>query len=243
MNCEVARGNPTPESLDLPARQGLSKVLARVLGLDAAERYYRTLPLSAGLAASADQILFDRGFDVAAVRATASSIPERGALLITANHPTGIFDGVLILSALLARRQDVRVVANEVLCRIPVLAERVLSIKKGTLTNSRNLKTLLAIRHSWKNEECVVVFPAGTVEHWQWQEMRVKDAPWTHTVQHLATRLNIPEHRATISLKNPLWFHAIAALSRTARTALLIRAFFATPKNIRPCPIAFATAR
>ena len=228
--------------LDLPNHSWVEEILGRILGLRAASIYYDSLPTSDGLLACSDRILTDHGLDLAVIRAASSFIPERGALLITSNHPTGILDGILLLSALLSRRDDVRIVANDVLCRIPVLESRVIPIRKSDNESSSAQTAFLAIRRAWKNQECVLVFPAGTVAHWQWRRRRIEDAPWSDRIQHLAARSHTPEFRATLSVRNPLWFHCCAALSRKARTALLLRAFFSAKNHEASQPVAFEMA-
>lgn len=228
------------DALDLPAHHWTAEIVAQLLGLRAFEKYYSTLPTSEGLAACADRMLTDRGIDVAEIHATARCIPDRGSLLVTSNHPTGILDGVLLLSALLSRRKDIRVVTNDVLLTVPVLADRVIPIKKSGHQNPQNHHALLAIRRSWKQGECVIAFPAGTVAHWQWRERRIADAPWTEGIQRFATRLDVPEYRATLAVKNPYWFHWCAAVSQKARTALLLRAFLASFGKHPPQPLAFS---
>lgn len=226
-------------TLDLPARHGIAEVVARILGLRDLGDYYRALPTSVGLAACVDQVLTDRGIDVAQIHAAARCIPDRGALLVTSNHPTGILDGVLLLSAILSRRQDLRIVTNDALLAVPVLAERVIPIKKTGRPETGNHRALLTIRRSWERMECVIAFPAGTVAHWQWREMRIADAPWTDGIQRFAGKLNIPEYRAALTVRNPHWFHLCAAVSQKARTALLIRAFLASSAKPPAQPLTF----
>lgn len=239
MEPSIVGPSVAPIPLDLPRDHGVPEMLVRLLGLRAAEAYYLTLPTDCGLAACAEKILSDRGFDPTMIGAAASCIPQRGALLVTANHPTGILDGVLLLAALLSRRNDIRIVANEALCRIPVLVDRVIPIRKIDSEQHQNHNALMAIRSAWKRKECVIAFPAGTVAHWQWQEMRIADAPWTDGIQRFAAKLKVPECRATLTIKNPLWFHSCAAISRKARTALLLRAFFAQSLKASSNPVEF----
>ncbi len=226
-------------SLDLPIYSGISELWANILGLRAAEAYYRTLPSSDGLLACADHILTDRKFNIPMIQTAARCIPQRGSLLVTSNHPTGILDGIILLAALLSRRDDIWIVANEVLCCIPVLADRVIPIQKKRSGNGQNHSALLAIRSAWKRNECVIVFPAGTVAHWQWRGMHITDAPWNEGIQRLAAKRDIPECRATLSIRNPIWFHSCAAVSRKARSALLLRAFFANLGAPSAHPITF----
>ena len=226
-------------SLDFTAHFGVPEIWARLLGLRTAEAYCKTLPVFDGLAACVDQVLIDRGLQINLVKEAARFIPQNGALLVTANHPTGILDGVVLLCALLSRRSDIRIVANDVLCSIPVFGDRVIPIKKTNDGDSDGFSALMQIRRAWKRNECVVVFPAGTVAHWQWKSMAIADAPWTTSIQSFAASLKIPEYRAVLAVKNPAWFHICAAVSRRARLAFLLRAFLSSTSSHPSHPVAF----
>ena len=224
MERKFGEGEARVNGFGFPVRGGVAGMVGRWLGVEAAENYGRTLPVAEGLRACVKRVLEDSGIEVGRVEAAARGIPQRGALLVTANHPTGILDGVVLLAALLSRRDDVRVVANEMLGGLPLLGERVIPINKA---GGRSGGGFLAMRGAWRRGECVVSFPAGTVAHWQWREWRVAEAPWSGAIQRLAARVKVPEMRAVLAVKNPAWFHACAAVSRQARTALLLRAFLA----------------
>ena len=227
------------DALNFTDQFGISELTSKFLGLRAAEAYCRKLPAFDGLAACVDRVIIDRGLRIDHIKEAARCIPKKGALLVTANHPTGILDGAVLLCALLSRRSDVRIVANDLLCKIPVLGECVIPIKKIDLHDAGGYRALLRIRRAWKRNECVVVFPAGTVAHWQWKTMTISDAPWTTGIQNFAATLNVAECRATITVGNPLWFHVCAAVSRRARLAFLLRAFLST-RGARPThPVAF----
>ncbi len=226
-------------ALDFTAQFGVSELKSKLLGLRAAEVYCRELPTIDGLAACVDRVIIDRGLRIDCVKEAARCIPEKGALLVTANHPTGILDGAVLLCALLSRRSDVSIVANDLLSNIPVLGEYVIPIKKIDLHDAGGYRALLKIRRAWKRNGCVVVFPAGTVAHWQWKTMAVSDAPWTTSIQSFAASSNVAECRATLSVRNPLWFHACAAVSRRARLAFLLRAFLSARRVHPTHPVAF----
>lgn len=225
--------------LDFTAQFGVSELISRLLGLRAAEAYCRELPASDGLEACVDRVIIDHGLRIDNIKDAARCIPEQGALLVTANHPTGILDGAVLLCALLSRRSDVSIVASDLLCKIPILGECVIPIKKIDLHDAGGYGALLKIRRAWKRNECVVVFPAGTVAHWQWKTMAISDAPWTTSIQSFAAGLNVAECRATLSVANPLWFHACAAVSRKARLAFLLRAFLSMGGVHPTHPVAF----
>ena len=238
MEIKRQAANDVVQSLDFTARFGIPHTWAYLLGLRATEAYCKTLPTPLGLAACVDRVVLDRGLQIASIKEAARFIPKTGALLVTANHPTGILDGVVLLCALLSRRDDVRIVANDVLCCVPVLGDRIIPIKKTSAGDSYGFSALIEIRRAWKRSECVVVFPAGTVAHWQRKSMVIADAPWTTSIQDFAKSLKIPECRAALTIKNPAWFHVCAAVSRKARVAFLLRAFLSTGGQ-RSHPVSF----
>lgn len=242
MNPEFDEPASTNKSLNFTANFGVSRVWSILLGLQEAEVYCKTLPVSLGLAACVDQIALDRGLNIEHIKAAAKDIPQNGAILVTANHPTGILDGVVLLCALLSRRNDVWIVANDLTSQIPVLADCIIPIKKTDKGDGHSVRALLQVRRAWRRNQCVVVFPAGTVAHWQLKGRVIKEAPWTTSFQTLAVALKIPEFRATLTIKNPFWFHVCAAVSRKSRLVFLLRAFFSGTANHPSYPVSFTSS-
>lgn len=218
---------------------GVPKIWAYLLGLNKAECYCKSLPLESGLFECVKKISQDHGLIVEQIFNSAEQIPQTGPLLITANHPTGILDGVVVLCALLSRRKDVYVVANEILHKIPILGSHIIAVNKTNEDHKNNLSVLFKVRQAWQKNQCVVIFPAGTVAHWQWSQHSITDAPWNTNLQDFAKKLNVPEFRASISLKNPIWFHILAPLSKTFRIVFLLHAFLNINKKPLSTPIGF----
>lgn len=229
----------TVESLDFTNHFKVAEIWACLLGLRTVEAYCQSLPTSSGLAACVDQVVIDRGLQIDHIKEAARFIPQNGALLVTANHPTGILDGAVLLCALLSRRDDVRILANDVLCSVPILGERIIPVKKTAAGDGDGFSALMEVRRAWKRGECVVAFPAGTVAHWHWRSMAIAEAPWTTSLQSFATSLKISEHRAELAIKSPVWFHVCAAVSRKARLAFLLRAFLSNSVGHPSHPITF----
>lgn len=227
---------PLPESLFIPGF--LRRPLERILCLDRAERDCLALRSAPGLEAGLSPLLRARGIDPAVARQPTVALPAKGPLLITSNHPTGILDGTLLMSALLNHRNDVFVVANRMLKKVPHLAPHLIPVEKSG-GRSAALQTLRQIRKAWQANACVVLFPSGTVAHWQFAVRAVADAPASESVPRLAAKQNIPHFRARLFLENPLWFHCAGAFSRLARTALLMRAFYTGPRVLQMPPLRF----
>lgn len=239
LDLEPAGGTATTISLDFANQFNVPPILARLLGLYAAEAYCNTLPLMEGLQACVDQTLLDYGFQIANIKEAAQGIPKEGPLLITANHPTGILDGAIVLCALLSQRKDVWIVANEVLGRLPVLGSHIISLNKSADGDGGGFSALREMQRAWRRGDCVVAFPAGTVAHWNWKTMKIEDAPWATGIQRFAATLNVPERKATLEIQSPAWFHLCAAFSRKARLALLIRVFLSKSRYQPSTPIVF----
>lgn len=230
------RAFPLPESTFIP--WFFRRALERFLRLDQAEEDCGKLRRAENLSSGLEPIVRARGIDPNIVRACAKTLPDKGPLLITSNHPTGILDGVILAIALLDRHQNVKVVANRMLEKVPHLSGHLIPVDK-TGGKTAALQTFRAIRKAWQENASVVLFPAGTVAHWQFSRRAVAEAPATQSVQQLAAKLEIPHYQATLFLRNPAWFHWAAAISRQARTALLMRAFYAGPKVLRVPPLEF----
>lgn len=217
----------------------LKRLIERFLCLEQAEQDCRKLGRAEDLSSGLEPILRARGIDPDVLRACAKTLPNRGPLLITSNHPTGILDGVVLATALLDRRRNVKVVANRLLEKVPHFSDHFIPVDKhGGQTAA--LRTFRAIRKAWQENACVVLFPAGTVAHWQFSQRAIAEAPATESVQQLAAKLEVPHHQATLFLRNPAWFHCAAAVSRQARMALLLRAFYTGPDVLRVPPLEFS---
>lgn len=218
---------------------GTPKIWAHLLGLIKAENYCNNLPLRSGLFECVKKIAQERGLLIEQIFKSAEHIPKFGPILVTANHPTGILDGVVILCAILHRRNDVCVVANELLYKTPVLGDYIIAVNKMNENIKHDLNILFKVRRAWQKNQCVVVFPAGTVAHWQWNKCSIADAPWNGNLQDFATKLDIPEFRGNITLKNPIWFHLLAPISKRFRLIFLLHAFFYNNAKQSLMPISF----
>lgn len=213
--------------------------LSFIFGLRSMEAYCKSLPLSDGLAACVDHVIKDRQLNIDSLKKSAIFVPQTGPLLITSNHPTGILDGAVLLCALLSRRSDIFIVGNDLLTKIPLLSDIIIPIKKTQFGDQNGIGSLIRVKRVWKQNACVVVFPAGTVEHWQWNKFKVCDAPWTEAFQNLAEISKVPQICVHLPFKNPVWFHIFSAFFKKARYALLIHAFFSTKNKNKFLPVIF----
>lgn len=93
------------------------------------------------------------------------AIPKTGPLVVVANHPFGVLDGLVICHLLSLVRTDFKVLTNAVLDGAPEAHDWILPIdfsdtKEALATNIATRKESL---ERLKQGECIVVFPAGGV--------------------------------------------------------------------------------
>src|SRR4051812_10382791 len=124
---EMALSYAAPE--DSPMKRAVIRAVERLTGRERAERIYREV--KRGLRPESNVWSEAvRGLDVQ-VRYDAerlAAIPREGPLVVVANHPFGVIDGLLACHLVSLVRGDFKVVAMSTLCRVPEVRDYVLSI-------------------------------------------------------------------------------------------------------------------
>ncbi len=158
---------------------------------------------------------------------TLDNIPETGPLVVIANHPFGILDGLVMGYLLDGMRRDFRIMAHSAFQAAPEVARHLLPIDfSGTReAEKRNLKTRSDTITYLRSGGAVGIFPGGTVSTAQRPFQRPTDPQW-----RLFSSRMIQRSGATVV---PIWFDGANSrlfqfashLNYTLRMALLIREF------------------
>ena len=129
-------------------------------------------------------------------------IPASGPVVIVANHPYGVLDGIVISWLVEKVRRDFVVLTNAVLLRAPEVRGHVLPIDFAGTPEAlqTNVESRAAARAHLGRGGVVVVFPAGAVSTAPDRLGRrpAVDARWQPFVAALVQR-----SRATVA---PMWF-------------------------------------
>ena len=94
-------------------------------------------------------------------------VPSKGSLIVIANHPFGIIDGLILCSLISDHRTDFKIMTHETLTFLPQLSKFILPVdfsnnKKETIKN--NIETAnRAKKHLKDNKGVLIIFPSGSV--------------------------------------------------------------------------------
>ena len=202
-----------------------------LLRLPEYRRLYRSIASAKDLDASARpferRVLDALGITIDLSASQLDCLSSQGPLIIAANHPHGLLDGLVLLSICRPFRPDVRVVTNHLLARIPDLHDFCFFVDPfdGPTATARSLHGLRAA-HLWlRKGGALIVFPAGEVAHGPIVDRCHLDSAWKPTMERLAHASRARVVRAKIEGGNSALFYAAGKIHPSLRTALLAREF------------------
>lgn len=129
------------------------------------------------------------------------NLPKSGPVIVVANHPSGIADGIALIDVLHKYRPDLKFFGNADAIKICAgLRENLVPIE-WTYANrrlSKTRKTLEEAASVLNNGMILGTFPAGRVS--RMIDGRIQDPKWSHSFITLARKFNVPN--LPISLKS-----------------------------------------
>ncbi len=201
-----------------------TRILMRLAGIDALERFRRALPASGTPAEFASAALANLSVTCDFSAQELMHVPSRGRTIVIANHPFGALDGLLAISLLGAVRPDLKLFANEDLCALRELRPMLLPIEvAGRNRATRNAQTMRAALRWLEGEGALLIFPAGEVSHFDVRARCVTDPPWSRAVALLARKSRSPIVPMHFSGNNGLPFQVAGFIHPFLRTVMLPR--------------------
>ena len=148
-------------------RRGLIRTVERVSG----QPMLRNLYLDWAAAPPAGETVFDAALRLLRIETRprwhvpAAAVPAEGGLLLIANHPYGIVDGLALGQLGMRLRGNVQILTNSVLCQPPEVSQHLLPIDFGGTAEARrssaqSRKLAMDLLAAGK---VVAIFPAGGI--------------------------------------------------------------------------------
>lgn len=149
--------------------------------------------------------------------------PNRPLVMI-ANHPFGVPDGVAALALAEQLGRPVKILMNSDLMRIPEMARFSLPIDFSETREAQKINTASgreAIARL-KNGEIIIIFPSGGIATAGWPLGRAGDLPWKTFVAKLVQRAQADVVPLYFPGQNSWWFHTASQVSMFWRLSLVL---------------------
>ena len=154
-----------------------------------------------------------------------AEIPKTGRLLIVANHPFGVIDGLILCSELSKVRQDYKIITHQVLRQAPAVMHQILPIDFDT-TEAALRTNMMTRKDAVKQVEdggAVVLFPAGAISLAPNVIGKAEDAEWKTFAAKLASIENTTILPVFFEGQNSISYMLARKMSQTLGYSLMFR--------------------
>lgn len=173
------------------------------------------------------------------------NIPKTGPLVLIANHPYGILDGLMMGHILAQTRGDFRILAHQVFRKAEDLNKIILpvSFEETKEAMAQNLGTRKTALRYLADGGAIGVFPGGTVSTAAKPFSRPLDPMWRSFTARMITKSEATVVPIYFDGHNSRLFQLMSHLHYTLRMGLLIKEFKARTNSDVPIAIGDPIAR
>ena len=146
-------------------------------------------------------------------------IPEKGSLIIIANHPFGIVDGLILCSIVSKVRSDFKIMTHETLKFLPQLENYILPVDfsgSDKKTIKYNLETAKKARNHLSSNGVLIIFPSGSVSTAKNLKSDAQDDDWKTFPAKLIHQTKTDILPIYFDGKNGLLFHLFASKMKSS---------------------------
>ncbi|KEJ89483.1 acyltransferase [Sulfitobacter donghicola DSW-25 = KCTC 12864 = JCM 14565] len=167
------------------------------------------------------------GLTLDVVGGSLDNIPREGPLIIIANHPYGILDGLMMGHVMSRTRPDFKVMANSVFSKVPELQENLLAIsfEESKEALALNLATRRTALDYLSTGGTVGIFPGGTVSTAAKPFSHPMDPNWRGFTARMIAKSNATVVPIYFDGHTSRLFQIASHLHATLRMGLLIKEF------------------
>ncbi|MFB6248791.1 MAG: lysophospholipid acyltransferase family protein [Salinibacter sp.] len=152
-------------------------------------------------------------------------VPTEGPLVVVANHPFGVLDGLAICHLVSLVRSDFRILVNRVLCRDDRIEHHFLPIDftESRAARGQNVRSMKAAFDHLRDDGVLIIFPAGGVATATRPFGPVEEMNWKPLLARLVHEGEAPVLPVYFAGRNSRLFHLVSQVSLTLRLSLLLR--------------------
>ena len=149
-------------------------------------------------------------------------MPRQGRLIVAANHPTGLADGVAVWDALRQVRRDIVFFANADALRVnPGFSDALIPVEWVLEKRSpaKTRETLRLAKEAFAAEKCVVIFPSGKLA--RKVDGVLTEQEWMPSAVSLARKYKCPVQPLNLQAKNSWLYYFFAKVNGELRDITL----------------------
>ncbi len=174
------------------------------------------------------EVMVDRyGLSLDVVGSSLDNIPRTGPLIVIANHPYGILDGLILGHILSVTRGDFRILAHKVFRKAEDLDRIILPVNFDETKEAvaQNIETRKVALDYLREGGCVGVFPGGTVSTAATPFAKPMDPGWRGFTARMIAKSNATVVPIYFDGHTSRLFQMASHLHYTLRMGLLIKEF------------------
>ena len=171
-------------------------------------------------------VMFQKfGLSIEILDGAFSSIPKDGPLILIANHPFGILDGLILGYIMSKSRKDFKILAHKIFCKSVELNDVILPISFDYTKEASklNIQTRGAALDFLNSGGAVGIFPGGTVSTSLTPFSKPMDPSWRSFTAKMITKSGARVLPIFFEGHNSLTFQLASHINYNIRMGLLIR--------------------
>jgi putative hemolysin len=164
------------------------------------------------------------GIDVRTPPEEVARIPATGPLVIVANHPHGLVDGIVLAELIGRRRRDYRILTRSLLAGVPEVAEFMIPVPfpHEEDARERNLDMRRRAMSHLSGGGAIVLFPSGAVAQSAGPFGPAREGDWNPFTAKMIRRSNATVVPIRFEGQNSRLYQMAAQVSVTLRQGLLL---------------------
>ncbi len=169
------------------------RALKRLAGVNAVNELYEKSVRGKGALAFVQSVLGELGIELSARMDTAPApVPAEGAVVVVCNLSSGILDGLLALKSVLEVRDDVKIIAPEIVKTVPELSDVVIAGQNEGVVCAKKIAIVREIFAHVQSGGALILFAAQGVRNPRAEFQHKGEPTWSLQRLKLLRRLGAP---------------------------------------------------